>query len=124
MHPQDLAIPILPSRSILDTVAFYTCLGFEGGPHAYDSGYAILCRGAVELHFFSHPELNEAESFAGAYLRVQDVEEIYQHCLSARLPEKGIPRMTALEDKPWGLREFALVDIDGSLLRIGQVIEE
>jgi hypothetical protein len=30
--------------------------------------------------------------------------------------------MDALADKPWGLREFALVDPDGNLLRIGQVI--
>jgi hypothetical protein len=32
--------------------------------------------------------------------------------------------MERLEDKPWGLREFAIVDPDGNLLRIGQVIEE
>ncbi len=31
--------------------------------------------------------------------------------------------MDALEDKPWGLREFAVVDPDGKLLRIGQVID-
>jgi hypothetical protein len=30
--------------------------------------------------------------------------------------------MEALEDKPWGLREFALVDPDGNLIRVGQII--
>ena len=30
--------------------------------------------------------------------------------------------MDTLEDKPWGLREFAILDPDGNLLRIGQVI--
>jgi hypothetical protein len=30
--------------------------------------------------------------------------------------------MDVLEDKPWGLREFAVVDLDGNQLRIGQVI--
>ena len=30
--------------------------------------------------------------------------------------------MDILEDKPWGLREFAIVDADGNLLRIGQII--
>lgn len=29
--PVDLAIPVLPSRAIEGTVAFYTRLGFEGG---------------------------------------------------------------------------------------------
>jgi hypothetical protein len=32
--------------------------------------------------------------------------------------------MEALEDKPWGLREFALVDPDGNLVRIGQVMAQ
>jgi hypothetical protein len=30
--------------------------------------------------------------------------------------------MDTLEDKPWGLREFAILDPDGNLLRIGQAI--
>jgi hypothetical protein len=30
--------------------------------------------------------------------------------------------METLENKPWGLREFAIVDPDGNLLRIGQII--
>jgi hypothetical protein len=30
--------------------------------------------------------------------------------------------MDILEDKPWGLREFAVLDLDGNLLRIGQII--
>jgi hypothetical protein len=32
--------------------------------------------------------------------------------------------MEALEDKPWGLREFALVDPEGNLVRIGQVMAQ
>jgi hypothetical protein len=32
--------------------------------------------------------------------------------------------MDLLEDKPWGLREFAVVDPDGNLIRIGQVIDK
>jgi len=31
--------------------------------------------------------------------------------------------MDALEDKPWGLREFAVVDPDGNLLRVGPMID-
>jgi hypothetical protein len=39
------------------------------------------------------------------------------------LPGTGIPRMDRLQDKPWGLREFAVVDPDGNLPRVGQVIQ-
>jgi len=31
--------------------------------------------------------------------------------------------MDALEDKPWGMREFAIVDADGNLIRIGQALQ-
>lgn len=74
----------------------------------------------MELHFFTHSDLLPAESFAGCYIRVSDVESIYRSFAAAQLPRKGIPRLDALEDKPWGMREFALVDPDGNLLRIGQ----
>jgi catechol 2,3-dioxygenase-like lactoylglutathione lyase family enzyme len=122
MQPYDLAIPILPSRDIGDTVAFYKRLGFEGGAHEFDASYAILRRGVVELHFFRHRGLVPAESSAGCYIRVSDVESIYRAFSMSQLPRKGIPRVEGLEDKPWGLREFAAVDPDGNLLRIGQVI--
>lgn len=123
MQQYDLAIPILPSRSVSDTVAFYKRLGFEGGVHQFNSSYAILRRGEVELHFFTHEELLPEESSAGCYIRVLDVEKFYRECSSSQLPGKGIPRMETLENKPWGLREFAIIDPDGNLLRIGQLIE-
>lgn len=122
MPTGDLAIPTLPCRSVAATVAFYRALGFEGGAHESNGDYAILRRGAVELHFFTHKELVPTESSAGCYIRVADVETIYRAFASAELPRTGIPRMDTLADKPWGLREFAIVDPDGNLLRIGQVI--
>jgi catechol 2,3-dioxygenase-like lactoylglutathione lyase family enzyme len=118
----DLAIPTLPCRSVSATTAFYRQFGFEGGAHEYNSDYAIFRRGTVELHFFAHRELVPAESSAGCYIRVMDVESLYVACATSGLPGTGIPRMERLESKPWGLREFAIVDPDGNLLRIGQVI--
>ncbi len=119
MKPQDIAIPILPSRSLNETLAFFWRLGFEGRIHGHGD-YAILTRDTVELHFFTHRELRPAESFAGCYIRVSDVDSIYRAFDSADLPRKGIPRRDPLEDKPWGMREFAIVDPDGNLIRIGQ----
>ena len=121
MQQTDKAIPILPSRSLSDTVAFFERLGFEGMIHS-SGDYAIVTRGTVELHFFTYRELRPAESSAMCYIRVSDVECIYRTFFLAQLPREGIPRMDVLEDKPWGLREFALVDLDGNLVRIGQVL--
>ena len=124
MQPDDIAIPILPSRSVNDTLAFYRRLGFDGKIWGAPYAYAILRRGTLELHFFTHQELRPAESNAGCYLRVADVASIQQAFAAADLPRKGIPRMDALEDKPWGMREFAIVDPDGNLLRIGQTLRK
>lgn len=124
MQNYDLAIPTLPSRSVTATAEFYQRLGFEGGAHEFNNEYGIFRRGAVELHFFTHKELIPAESSSGCYIRVLDVESFYKACSSLGLPGSGIPRVDKLEDKPWGLREFAIVDPDGNLVRIGQVIKE
>ena len=121
MKPPDIAIPILPSRSLNDTLAFFQRLGFDGRIHSHGD-YAILTRGTAELHFFTHRQLRPAESSAGCYIRVSDVESFYQASASAKLPRKGIPRRDALEVKPWGMREFAIVDPDGNLIRIGQAL--
>ena len=121
MQENEIAIPILPSRSLNDTLAFFRRLGFDGEIHSFGD-YVILTRGTVELHFFTHSELRSAESCAGCYIRVLDVESIYRAFVLAKLPRRGIPRLDVLEDKPWGMREFAIVDPDGNLLRIGQTL--
>ncbi|MBB5863584.1 VOC family protein [Xanthomonas sp. 3058] len=116
-------IPLLPSRSIARTLVFYRRLGFVGDAHPHDAGYAILTRGEVELHFFAHPDLEPAACYAGCYIRVGNADEVYAAMRVADLPTRGIPRLDPVADKPWGMREFAIVDEDGNLLRIGQVIE-
>ena len=120
----DQTIPILPARSIPATIAFYRQLGFEGGARDFNQAYAILTRGSVELHFFQHPSLIPENSYAGCYIRVADVQSIYRDFALIKLPKAGIPRMERLENKPWGLKEFALLDTDGNLIRIGEVIKE
>jgi len=57
-------------------------------------------------------DLNPAESSAGCNIRVSDVEGILQAFAKADLPTTGIPRIDRLENKPWGMREFAIVDPD------------
>ncbi|MDO9478134.1 MAG: VOC family protein [Pseudohongiella sp.] len=113
-------IPTLPSRSLPATIAFYANLGFEG--ELIDDNYAILCRGPIELHFFPHPDLNPAECYSGCYVRMNNVDDLHAELMAANLPARGIPRLERVEDKPWGMREFALLDNDGNLIRFGRVI--
>lgn len=117
----DKSIPVLPSRSLERTIRFYSRLGFEGRLLAAGT-WAILTRGDLELHFFPHPQLQPAENYGGCYLRVSDVEGLAEAFGGPGLPRTGIPRLEPVEDKPWRMREFALIDEDGNLVRIGRPI--
>lgn len=120
-RPHDVSIPVLPSRSLKDTLAFYRRLGFDGEIHPMGE-YLIVARGPLELHFFTHPTLFPADSWAGCYLRVSEVDRIYAEMSAAKLPLQGIPRMDVLESKPWGMRKFAIVDADGNLVKVGEAL--
>jgi hypothetical protein len=102
------------------TIAFYRRLGFDCEIVSPSNDYAIGDRGTLELHFFLYKDLKPHESSFGSYFRVNDVESLYKEYLMLDLPSVGIPRITNLENKPWGMREFAIIDLDGSLIRIGQ----
>ncbi len=122
MEHRDIAIPQLPARSMERMAAFYQRLGFDFEVVSPASDYAIADRGSLEVHFFLHESLVPSESSFGCYFRVGDVAALYAAFSAAGLPAYGIPRITPLENKPWGIREFAVIDEDGSLIRIGQVL--
>lgn len=104
------------------TLAFYRRLGFDGEIVSPADDYAIADRGTLELHFFLHPTLQPQASAFGAYLRVLDVDTLFREYAALGLPREGIPRITPLVDQPWGMREFAIIDENGSLIRIGQAL--
>ncbi len=115
------AVPILPSCSLSETRAFYAAAGFSV-PFFDDGhyGYLIVERDGVEIQFFHHPELDPAGSHHGAYIRCVDVGEVAAWFAPLGLPNHGIPRLDPPENKPWAMREAALVDPSGNLLRMGQ----
>jgi uncharacterized glyoxalase superfamily protein PhnB len=105
----------LPARSFSATAHFYERLGFK--VDFRDEGWMIMTRGSLELEFFPHPDLEPAASWFSACVRVDDVDALHRAWSAATLPAHGIPRLTPPGDEPWGLRMFALVDENGSLLR-------
>jgi catechol 2,3-dioxygenase-like lactoylglutathione lyase family enzyme len=105
----------LPARDFEATAAFYKRLGFQ--IDFKDEGWMILSRGTLEIEFFPHPDLSPRDSWFSACVRVSDVDALYKSWSEAGLPDHGIPRLTAPRDEDSGLRMFALVDPNGSLLR-------
>ena len=112
--------PILPSRDFDETAAFYAGLGFKETGRWPDQGYLIIATEKVELHFFGHPDMDITTNYCGAYIRTNEVDAYAAEVDKMNLPTEGIPRLHTVEDKPWGMRELAIVDPNGTLLRIGQ----
>ena len=113
--------PILPSRDLAETRAFYARLGFEAWFGGRDwPEYEILSRGDFVVHFYLRAALDPFASDSMCYWRVPDARRLHAELATAALPAAGIPRLTPPEDQPWGMREFALVDPSGNLLRIGE----
>jgi catechol 2,3-dioxygenase-like lactoylglutathione lyase family enzyme len=108
----------LPSRDLAATEAFYARLGFR--TEHRDEGWMILSRGPLEVEFFPHPGLDPGESWFSACLRVDDPDSLRAEWSGLGLPDdpRAIPRITGFFRPGQAPRMFALVDPDGSLLRV------
>jgi catechol 2,3-dioxygenase-like lactoylglutathione lyase family enzyme len=114
--------PIWPTADLGGTRAFWTRLGFASRVHEPD--YLIVWRDpAAEIHFYRDRDGGPAWPDHGAYLRIADVDAWHAAFAEADLPAAGVPRLSPVEDKPWGMREFALVDPNGHLLRVGTPLD-
>jgi catechol 2,3-dioxygenase-like lactoylglutathione lyase family enzyme len=107
---------MLPSADIDRTARFYADLGFTL-EHRTGDEYGILVRDGIELHFFAYRDLDPAANCAGCYVRVSDVDALH-----AEFAERQVERLTPVEDKRWRMREFAIIDPNGNLLRFGQAV--
>jgi catechol 2,3-dioxygenase-like lactoylglutathione lyase family enzyme len=111
-------IPKLPMRSKTITRDFYvTQLGFKDIGSADFEGYLILQRDHIEIHFFEFKELDPKENYGQVYIRTNDVETLYQHMLNN---QNQLHPNGHLQTKPWGQKEFAILDPDNNLLTFGQ----
>ena len=105
------AHPILASLDPERTMAFYQRLGFA--PIVRLDNYLIVRRDDIELHFWKCADRNVAEN-TSCYLDSPDVDALYAEFIA-----NGV-KATEPADRPWGRREFYVIDSSGNLLRFGQ----
>lgn len=94
-------------------------LGFKAfGNSEYDY-YLMVSKDHIQLHFFLFQNLNPTENYGQVYIRTSAIDDLYLSFI-----EKGmvIHPNGKLENKPWGQREFSLLDPDSNLLTFGQAI--
>jgi catechol 2,3-dioxygenase-like lactoylglutathione lyase family enzyme len=106
------AVPVAPAKNIAAALAFYRDkLGFT---QAFDMGnYVGIVRGPIEIHLFdaSMPapdggKLNSAQSIR---IDVKGIDDLY-----AGIDPSIVKADARLETKPWGVRQFSVVDPAGN----------
>lgn len=127
-----IQLPIFPSSDFDATVELYSLIDFNEG-NRFGEQYLIIDHPlGLELHFFP-AKVKPRSNDHMAYIRFEalaDLDALAERWAGltntpafARAAGK-IGRLHAPVDTDYGLREFALVDADGNLLRIGGPLTE
>lgn len=112
--------PKLPMRDKSRTKNYYaSSLGFEALGDYGD--YLIVGKDNIEIHFFEYQGLDPKENYGQVYIRTNNIDECYEELLAKAVP---IHPNGNLATKPWGQREFSLLDPDNNLLTFGQSMDE
>lgn len=109
--------PKLPMRDKAITSDFYlNQLGFqEVGTGDYED-YLMVQKDNIQIHFFLFKEIDPKENYGQVYIRTNDIENLYQTYLQKNIIHPNGP----LQTKPWGQKEFSVLDPDTNLLTFGQ----
>jgi catechol 2,3-dioxygenase-like lactoylglutathione lyase family enzyme len=111
MVSMTMAVPIIPARDTASATAWYgDNLGFD--VVHLEPEYAIVERDDVGVHFWGPSGIAPEDSNTMFRIRVEGIDELYEHCRTKGIVHPNAP----LEEKPWGAREFAVIDGDGNLL--------
>ncbi|MCV7094178.1 bleomycin resistance protein [Mycobacterium kubicae] len=108
--------PIVPVRDLDIALRRYGRLGFDVRAYEGPERYGYVDRGSVQLHLTEWDEHDPLRTAASVYFYVSDADAL--HAEWAALADlEG--RLIRPQDTPYGLREFAYIDPDGTLHRIG-----
>jgi catechol 2,3-dioxygenase-like lactoylglutathione lyase family enzyme len=110
--------PVLGVRDLDRALRRYRKLGFSARAYDGPDRYGFVERDGVELHLSESPQHDRARDGAEIYLYVSDADALYAAWSSAGVKGRFIPP----HDTPYGLREFAYVDRDGTAHRVGSSV--
>ena len=112
--------PKLPMRDKAATKQYYIeKLGFQNVGAADYDGYLMLEKDNIQIHFFEFKTLDPKENYGQVYIRTDAIDALYQYILDKNL---DIHPAGHLHLKPWGQKEFSMLDPDNNLLTFGDTI--
>ncbi|MDB4769223.1 VOC family protein [Saprospiraceae bacterium] len=112
--------PKLPMRNKAITKEFYlNKLDFEEFGDSDFEGYLMVQKDYIQIHFFEYKGLDPKKNYGQVYIRTDEIDKLYQLFLDNKI---GIHPNGNLEIKPWGQKEFSILDPDNNLLTFGQSI--
>ena len=88
-------------------------LGFEAGSRYPD--YAICARDGIQVHFWL-TEDTDIPKATSCRIDVEGIDALYEEMGTAGVVHPNGP----LRNQPWGMREFAVLDGDGNLIKFGE----
>ena len=107
--------PVVPVLDLDVALERYRRLGFEVERYTGGPRYGFVERDSVSLHVTEWPEHDPGHTAPHVYIYVSDADALHAEWSAAGV--EG--RFSELHDTPYGLREFAFVDTDGTLHRVG-----
>jgi len=107
--------PVVPVIDLSAALDRYERLGFTVRAYGRGTGYGYAERGSVTIHLSEWDEHDPNRTGAVVYLFVSDADALFVEWTGAGV--EG--RFTDPSDTEWGKREFAFVDTDGTLHRVG-----
>jgi hypothetical protein len=115
------AAPVLPAHNLAESVDWFERkLGFrtEFLYPAENPVFAIVSRDGVEIHLRAAP-VDAAHNPCQCYFGVTGVEDLYHEYLV-----RGVIHPAGdLETKPWGQKEFTVLELNGAMLVFGEPSE-
>ncbi|MGY3053535.1 catechol 2,3-dioxygenase-like lactoylglutathione lyase family enzyme [Pedobacter sp. UYEF25] len=110
--------PKLPMRDKAITKDFYlNKLDFNQLGTADFEGYLMIEKDSIQIHFFEFKDLIPKENYGQVYIRTNDIDRLYKDLQTAGIK---IHPNGHLQVKPWGQKEFSVLDPDKNLLTFGQ----
>ena len=98
---------------------YSTQLGFKVFGSAEFDDYLMMERDQVQIHFFKFKALDPRENYGQVYIRTDDIDTLYGSLLQNKTE---IHPNGKLGIRPWGQKEFSVLDPDNNLLTFGQSI--